>query len=1003
MRPQTARCNGALLLAAACLLAVAPGCSDDSVGPSLQDPGGSVGDATSLTGGKPGAGDASVDTAAPKPPAEIATIETIASPEHVQAGLDVTVTCAALDKDLEVIEGVAMTTFVSGPGPYHMHDSSVSFEKVGTYEAVCKTDDGLHEDDTPEQIEVAPGDGVVVETTLSAHEVTAGDKVDVSCEIHDAFGNLNEDASTEIWAKPGTGWAAFGMTMKTLTAGKYDVACRLKDSGLTDETPEVLVVAPGLPRKILTLLEPDTIEAGGSSKVTCVAVDAYDNPVGAFPMSLKIPEALTLQGLSLTTVVSGNYGVKCVPETDPWELYEIQEAVLHVMPGPPSQLYVQQVPAKPVYKKNDTLELVVQVLDEFMNVIPDAALQPITITPDVGVKVVNPKTFSFKEEGKFIFHLEVVDYPEVSEDLAILVDGQGPVLVIEKPARAATLTGKPAVNIEGHVSDEIAGVTSLTINGAPVAVKADGTFTHIMLATQGMNPVVAEAMDLGGKVSHTTRAFTYSMDWYPIDAATPDVGRVPSGFEVWLGKGFLDDGNHDPAHPDDLATILETFIGNLDLGNLVPSPAASTGPYKLYLKNLKFDKPTLSLVPFDGGLKTKVTIPNLYVKVELIGKCKVLFVDLCPDVKGSVTAKSIKLDASVLAKSENGAPVVSVAGVDVALDGLDINIDGILGWLIDWLVDWLVDSFTGQIEKAFEGQIGGMLSGTISDLLTSFALNQAIEIPPLLLGTDPATLQLGTKISLIEFSPEGGLIGMDANIITTKKVAQDPLGSIGRANCLKAKPQVFEVDKSQEIGIALHDDVINQALFSVWFSALLNGQVDPAMLGSMGSLEDYGVSDLQITTLLFGAPLLTSCNPGEQLKAQVPDAYVEVSLSLAGIPLEMGLFVTIEVEASLVLVEDATDKKIGVEIGGISLFNMEIVSITPGWEESIPDLEVLFKEQLLGGLAGQLEGQQLGAFPIPEIDLSTLDPSIPPGTMLNLELNDLVREGGYTAINGQVK
>lgn len=975
------------------------GCSDGAVGGEGEG-GSGAGDAGALgnADGAPGA-PIGKDTGQPKP---IASVETLVSPQHVQAGAQTTVTCVALDADAAPIVGAPTIFHVQGAGPFHIVENHVSFELVGSYQATCGSADGIHVDATPAQIQVIPGDGVVVQTTLSDHEVTAGDTVLVTCEVHDKFGNLAPDAPTQIFATPGTGWAPFGMKMKTLKAGSYEVACRVTDTGVVDATPEKLLVKVGMPRKIVTTLEPEIIQAGGKSKVTCTAVDAYDNPVAGFPTSLKLPAALTLQGLSLTTIVAGNYGVKCVPETDAWDLYELKDAVLQVLPGDPHELYIQQVPAKPVYRKNDPMNLLIQVLDEYANIIPDASILPIGITPPSGVKVVNPTSFTFKEEGKFIFHIEVMDWPKVAEDLVILVDGQGPTLVIEQPARGATLTGKPAVNVTGQAADDVAGVTSLLVNGDTVDVKGDGSFTHILLAHQGMNPIVAEAMDLGGKLSHATRAFTWSPSWYDIDASKPDSGRVPGGLQIWLGKTFIDDGVHDPMDPDDLATMIEKVVSSLDLSSVVPSPAVSSGPYKVYLKNLAFFPPKVALTPFDGGIRTGVVINEFKVKVEAIGSCKILFIDVCPDVKGWVKAKSITIDADVLASAKNGQADVKLGATKVKINGLDVDIEGILGSLFDFLVDWFVDSFTGQIEKTFESQLGDMVSGMVGGLFESLALNETFEVEPFLGGGDPVTLQITTKIGELTFSPKGGLIAMDANIITSKKTAQSPLGSIARANCGKAKQEFFELDKDREIGLAIHDDLINQALFSVWWGALLDGAVDPSMLGDLGGLQDMGIKDLSIKTLLFAAPLLTSCNPGQQLKLQLPDAYIEIGLNMAGVALDLGVFVSLELEAAVQMVQTAVDKQIGLSIGDLTLFNLEIVSINPGWEEAIPDLEKLFKEKLLEAVEGGLGEQALPTFPIPEIDLSTLDPSIPPGTALNLILNDLIRDAGYTSINGEV-
>jgi hypothetical protein len=48
-------------------------------------------------------------------------------------------------------------------------------------------------------------------------------------------------------------------------------------------------------------------------------------------------------------------------------------------------------------------------------------------------------------------------------------------------------------------------------------------------------------------------------------------------------------------------------------------------------------------------------------------------------------------------------------------------------------------------------------------------------------------------------------------------------------------------------------------------------------------------------------------------------------------------------------------------------------------------------------------GSGLGSFPLPAIDLSSFSPSIPAGTQLALDINEIVNELGYTYLRGKVK
>lgn len=950
-------------------------------------------------------GDAGSGVGFEKPKATVVSIQTFASPNEAQAGYPVSIACAPVDADGNLIEGVAVGfEVVNPPYPVHLGADTVTFDIVGTYAVRCFTKDEKVVDDSPDEVVVIAGDGVQVDTALDVHEVIAGEKVTVTCTVHDQFGNLNEWQTVDVVSTPSGGWIHSGLVLKMITADTYAMACRVPATAVVDKTPETLVVLPALPRKVVTLLDPETIDAGKKSKLTCKVTDAFGNVVKNFPVSVKVPAAVQLAGLSVTTKVAGLYPVQCVPASDPWEWYELISDTLHVLPGPPATLYIEQIPPKPVYQKNDTLELAIAVLDAFANVIPDAEIDPITISPPDGVKVNGETTFQFLEEGKYVFGIVVTQAPEIHDQLEILVDGTGPDIVIEKPARGATLTGKPAVNVSGYVNDDIAGVVSLQINGDEVVVKPDGTFTHILLASQGMNVIIAEATNLGNKSSRTSRAFYYSPVWYPIDAATPDEGKVPKGFGVWLGQGFLDDGVHEPSKPNDLATIIENLVANLDLGSVLPNPAADLGTYKLYINNLKFNKPTLGLDAFNGGIGMKVKIPNLNLNMKFSGTCKILFIDLCPDVSGSVSANAISIAADVLASSPNGQPQISVGGVNVSIDDLDIDIDGILGWLFDWLIDWIVGSFSGQIESMFEDQVASQAADIVKELIEAFALNTSFDIPPLLGAGDPVTLMLTSNLSQLQFTDDGGQIGLDANIVTAKKVTQKPLGSIGRASCMKKGEPPYEPDTTKDFGIGLHDDVLNQALFSIWWGGVLNMTLGKDVLGDVGGDAVAGIEDLTIKTLFFTPPILTSCNPAEQLKVQIADLFLDVHILFFGIELQLGIFASFEAEADLVVTTDAAtgEKLVGIELLGVTQSEIEIVSITPGFEDSKQLFADMIQTQLLDGLVDGIGGEALGGFPIPSIDLSTLDPSIPAGTMLNIQLNKLERIYGFTVIDGSV-
>lgn len=934
------------------------------------------------------------------------SVQTILDPPQVQAGYESKVLCAVLDEENNVVDVPTTFSVVNTTALFFTTDAGVSFEKVGVYEVECRLVDGSMKDEYPANIEVIAGDATVVETELDTHLVTAGDKVNATCTTYDAFGNLNEWAKTELFLAPGESWVAQGNTVKVVGAGIYDAACIVPATGAIDTTPEILEVVPGVPRTIQTILEPYAIEAGQSSALTCRVLDDWNNPIDGFPISVfKAPE-VTLNGTILTTVVSGLYSVKCVPASDPWEYFDIQGALLQVLPGPPSEIYVEQVPPKAVYQKLDTVDLLIFVLDQYANIIPDSPVDPLTVEPEVGIKGLGPTTFKFQADGVFVFGIVSTVDPTVNLQLEILVDGEGPAVVIETPARGATLNGKPAVTVEGVVQDEVAGVFSLDLNGQDVDVKPDGSFSHIVLANHGMNILRLKAVDLGGTITETSRAFYFSTEWFEADPDDLSVGEVPDSFQVWLGQEFLDDGDHSlPA--DDMASFVEKLMGDFLVGNVLQNPIAESGPYKVYAHNIQIGAATVGLDAFDGGVAMDISIPNFSFDLDLKGKCTFLFVDLCPDFSGDLSMNSIDLSADIMATMVDGEAQFSVSSIQVSIKGLDLDIDGILGWLFDFLIDFILDFFVDDLEEAFENAMSDEIADLFEELVSSFAFNSLLELKPLMGVGETVNVNLTTGVGTVVFTDAGGLIGLDANATSSKKVAQKPLGSLGRAACLTQGEPAFEAEGEYPFGIGLHDDVFNRILFSMWWGGLFNMEGDLGDISDEGDTEFLpGLESVTIKTVFFAAPIVTSCNPAQTIKLQIADMFVDVLLSLGGgMELQLGLFASIEAEAEFKIIDagDEGETELALDVNEITDSAFEIVSITPGWESAKAEFEALIADAILDGLLDGLVGESLTSFPVPSIDISDLDPGAGPGEKLNLELEALYRQGGYSVLYGLLK
>lgn len=901
----------------------------------------------------------------------------------------------------------------------------VRFTRVGSYAVACYSDEAGIVDQTPADINVEPGAPFSIETKVEPSSIKAGEFIVVSCTASDAFGN-EVDANFAVVVKPDEGVNITGLTAQLTKAKKHTVACAVENGGILDLTPEIVEVSPNVPKKLITTVEPLTFEAGGYASIDCSAVDYYDNPVSDFPMSIYVPPKIYLvQGKKLTSTTASQYTVKCVPEGIDWKYFQLYGAVVTVVPGPPISMDLKIVPKKAYYMVGETITATATAKDKWDNPIPNASLAVPEIDPPDGISPDedNPtKVFHLEKPGLYVMTFRLLGFPNIYADYPVkVVSGSGPVLTILYPPRGATLQGKPSVTVMGKITDD-KPLVSVTINGNPPSkLNPDGSFSYLMVPNlldpdaglhQGLNVISVYVEDASGQKVSTTQGFYFSFKYYDTKGpGEPEV--VPDSARAFLNRTFFDDGVHDPNHPNDVATIAEVLLSKLNIGAFIPSPVTSFGPYKVYISNVKYGKPSIGMDLGDDQVKMQAVIPNLSMRIDLKGKCTFLGIDFCPDFSGKISVDQIQ--AVIVEKLWFGSDKkihAKLQSVQVELKGINIDIDGILGWLLNGIIDMLANAFRKQIEDAIEKQIGGMLDSMLEELFAKFEVNQTFELPELIPGLTMPSLALLARPSGLEVKPFGVTVSLDAALYSLKKVSHDVLGSIGRSNCIdmKANPPTFALPKFSQIEFAVGDDLINQALFAIWWGGGLNLTIGPEMLKDV-DLSAYGVSDLAVALDFFLPPILTDCNKDNNIQLQVGDIHANVDLKFNDNPMRIDAFIEVVASADVTLTEENGVKKVGVSLLGVDRLDLDIVSIEmdlgggfePLDEAAKAGFIQLINDQLLSKLPDMIPKGPLASFEIPAIDLSTLLPDIPPGVALKFVLEKLYRELGYTAAGGHLE
>lgn len=986
----------------------------------------------------------------------VPSIDTVVSTTAAKAGQPVEVTCAGYGFNTATVELVVRLadtgTVTPPPGdatpgqdatepppadlppdltlpPGVQRDGMVlRFAYTDVYSVACWAPDAQMLDPSPARVVVRPGSAQDVDTAVSPDHLKAGEWATVTCTGVDAYGNSLESQMVPV-VDPPAGVKVTGMAVQFEKVGEYRVACAVKDTVIQDPTPVTVTVVNNLPRRIITVVTPLTFAAGESASLSCKVVDYYDNPVTDLPVSVQVPAGLTLAGKSLTTTLAGLYTVKCVPETAEWSHFTLVPASVTVIPGPPVTLTLDPVPDKPFYGRNELLTVNSEARDAFGNLVPDAAIQaPVQVSPLKGIVAVaaDPtRKFTLKDEGVYVMTFRLVDFPEVQAELEVRVEGSGPLLTLVYPGRGETVTGnKPAITLEGTVNDDQTGITKFQVNGKDVSLKQiqpDGEFTYVFSPLkQGLNVVTVSMENGAGLAASETRGFYYSPKFYPPPDKAPLGANVPRGAQAFLSQQFIDDTDHS-LPPDDLATILEMVVAGLDLKALIPNPLAEAGPYKVLLTQVTYGKPRFDLILQEGGLNLRMTIPDVFVGIKAEGRCDFI-IDWCPDVSGNVQFTKLMAIADVLIGMDaQGTLTATMQNIQVQLGGMDVNIDGLLGDLLDPIIDLLVNAFKDTLKQTLVDQVSGIVNDTLGNLLSQLVIDQAFEIPALPGGT-AKSIRARVKPSELAVHPEGIDVALDGTLSAAKGVTHSPLGSIGRAGCLQVgydntKPDPYLLPTDEEVVIGAFDDLLNQALFAVWYGGSLNLKLTGADLGG-ADLTQYGVDALNGVNLDFYLPpMLSDCNLKKDptkppppantvpIEAQIGDLYVFADLVLFGNPLQLGLFAQATADAVLTLSTNATtgQKEVAIALESLPLLNLDIVSINEDFPLTKEDLMGMLQGQLLDTLLKGVLGTQLFSFAIPSIDLSGLSPMLPPGLEITVDLTALLREKGHSVVKGLLR
>ena len=557
-----------------------------------------------------------------------------------------------------------------------------------------------------------------LDTTLSANQVNAGDTVDVTCTVRDADG-AEVDLPTALYVQPAQGLTVEGLHIGTTKPGTWKVACKLLDPPIVDIDFETLVVIQGKPAKVEATVDPGTVKAGEQAQVTCVVTDALGTVLDE-PTSV-VADGLTVDDHAIGGTEPGTYEVRCVVDEYP-KLENVADSLV-IEAAIPATLEMSVTPVKDIYDPGNNVTFSWIVKDGYGNEIPDL---PATLTvPTDGVKPLQDTKYKLLVDGHYTFTVTLdPPSPPLTDSMTLIVDGLAPEIVIDWPERGATIEGgaKDDVVIQGHIVDA-GGVESFSINGQDVPLDDEAHFTFPMGPKWGLNIIDAKATDIAGHETRISPTYYYSTAFLDYEGKSAGDVKLPDAVALLLGQPFLDDGDHDPAHPNDVATLLEMVLSLLDVNGLIPAlnlppfgtslpgivnfsvpgPAGTTIDIKgdlafnVVIGQPVLGKPTVTLDSREGGIDMGIGIGKegdpaflLPITIELSVPVTLTLTYDAPfgggqqqvdfDVTGTATAETglqiehigivTKLD---IALDPGGQPAVNVADVEIQVQGIGLK------------------------------------------------------------------------------------------------------------------------------------------------------------------------------------------------------------------------------------------------------------------------------------------------------------------------------------------
>ena len=438
------------------------------------------------------------------------------------------------------------------------------------------------------------------------------------------------------------------------------------------------------------------------------------------------------------------------------------------------------------------------------------------------------------------------------------------------------------VEIEGQAT----GLSNLTVNGGPLAQDGN-SYRQTLNLDRGVNVIEVRGEDMRGD-THYIRRGVLSGEYDQADQTVEEAVavRINRGGLDKIGQlvsGLIVDDQIE-ATVQALNPLYEDSYGVFGISAVDISAS---------LADLAFDPLQVQADPRPGVLELEIVIPNLSVTVNATGEVVVL--DFDQDVTLAASRAVIRGDVMADVTSQ-GQLSLDLVNTTVELEDFSYDVSLLPSFVEGFL---LVDTLRGIIENTLREQIETRVPQLIEDQLAGLDFSFETE----LLGRN--VLVAATFANL--YSDQDGLqLETHLDVYADAGTDKTAPGYLYASSTNLPHPP-----RNEDMGLSVSDNLLNNLLFQVWRSGLLDldldsarGDIEPILLSQLGAtnaarvkvdartppvfVERNGRAQAQVTELLVRIETPDGTN-GEYVDLAVT-AYIDLELTVTDgvLALELG-------------------------------------------------------------------------------------------------------------------